>query len=336
MTTPSRLTSSGSAPSATDGLTGKIESYIKTNLLDNLARGRCCEDCGAATAEGEPFVHDRPFGQPCAVELLAAALDALRASAPSVESLATVVLRPSQISGLGCFTVTPLANDETVNLGLDDDWLFIEGNANDLPAHLWHYVVVLEGGYYRPRDFRCMSVGWYLNHSDTPNIALTDDEDRWFAKRDIAANEELTVDYRTLGDGDGENYSPEFSQSRASALPETPAIKRLTELHRAIGNVRSVLDRVQVTRTPEHDQQDRMLGDWQEQVILALGELTERAALDPSPSAPAVCGRCEGRGWIMCSETHDLGHGLGAGAAWNEPCPVCKSSPSAPMSGPPR
>lgn len=35
------------------------------------------------------------------------------------------------------------------------------------------------------------------------------------------------------------------------------------------------------------------------------------------------CLTCQGRGWVMCSESRDLGNGLGSGGAWNEPCPVC-------------
>lgn len=46
---------------------------------------------------------------------------------------------------------------------------------------------------------------------------------------------------------------------------------------------------------------------------------------------PPVCLTCGGRGWIMKSESRDLGGGIGTGAAWNEPCPLCaapKESPS--------
>ncbi len=40
---------------------------------------------------------------------------------------------------------------------------------------------------------------------------------------------------------------------------------------------------------------------------------------DPTPR----CHTCQGRGWIMKSETKDLGGGLGSGGSWNEPCPEC-------------
>ena len=38
-----------------------------------------------------------------------------------------------------------------------------------------------------------------------------------------------------------------------------------------------------------------------------------------------ICLTCGGRGWIMKSESRDLGGGIGAGGAWNEPCPICSA-----------
>lgn len=51
-------------------------------------------------------------------------------------------------------------------------------------------------GVFVAFDFSRMSVGWYLNHSDTPNAY----HQKWmyYASRDIAADEEVTIDYRTL------------------------------------------------------------------------------------------------------------------------------------------
>jgi SET domain-containing protein len=41
-----------------------------------------------------------------------------------------------------------------------------------------------------------MSLGWYMNHADAPSL-IADGED-YVAARDIAPDEELTVDYGTL------------------------------------------------------------------------------------------------------------------------------------------
>ena len=57
-------------------------------------------------------------------------------------------------------------------------------------------VDIPEGSSVAP-DFGCMSVGWYLNHADPPN-ARHDESWDYFADRDIAAGEEITIDYRWL------------------------------------------------------------------------------------------------------------------------------------------
>jgi SET domain-containing protein len=50
-----------------------------------------------------------------------------------------------------------------------------------------------------PRTLNMLSVGWYLNHSDRPNVAA-DDDGRFHALRRIRKGEELTADYRTFAD----------------------------------------------------------------------------------------------------------------------------------------
>jgi hypothetical protein len=42
-----------------------------------------------------------------------------------------------------------------------------------------------------------------------------------------------------------------------------------------------------------------------------------------STREPQPCQTCSGYGRIMKSESRDLGNGLSAGSAWNEPCPDC-------------
>jgi len=50
-----------------------------------------------------------------------------------------------------------------------------------------------------PPNLNMLSVGWYVNHSDEPNVVAGDDG-RFRALRRIAAGEELTADYRTFVD----------------------------------------------------------------------------------------------------------------------------------------
>lgn len=68
------------------------------------------------------------------------------------------------------------------------------------------------------------------------------------------------------------------------------AIGRIQSVHQHIGNVRSLISRKQVTRTKDDDDQDRTLGDWQEQLFLALGDLTELAESEGSiPRSAPPC-----------------------------------------------
>jgi len=61
-----------------------------------------------------------------------------------------------------------------------------------------------------PPSLNMLSVGWYVNHADRPNIEAGDDG-RFRALRRIRKGEELTADYRTFVD---------------EALPFTPRAAR--------------------------------------------------------------------------------------------------------------
>ena len=60
-----------------------------------------------------------------------------------------------------------------------------------------HYGLETKEGCYVPHDFGYMEIGWYLNHSAEPNT-FRDKDSRYFASQDIAAGEEITIDYETI------------------------------------------------------------------------------------------------------------------------------------------
>jgi len=47
-----------------------------------------------------------------------------------------------------------------------------------------------------PKDFGCMEIGWFMNHSNSPNAYRKDKE--FYALRDIFSGEEITIDYNSL------------------------------------------------------------------------------------------------------------------------------------------
>jgi hypothetical protein len=58
-----------------------------------------------------------------------------------------------------------------------------------------------KGLYQVPLDgFNNIGVGWYLNHSNTPNMVTYDGSLTFIAARDIMKGEELTINYNTYDD----------------------------------------------------------------------------------------------------------------------------------------
>ncbi|MHB1311026.1 MAG: SET domain-containing protein-lysine N-methyltransferase [Gemmatimonadaceae bacterium] len=64
-----------------------------------------------------------------------------------------------------------------------------------------------------PPSLNMLSVGWYVNHADRPNVEAGDDG-RFRALRRIRKGEELTADYRTFVD-EPLPFTPKSSVSRA-------------------------------------------------------------------------------------------------------------------------
>lgn len=111
-------------------------------------------------------------------------------------------LKPSE-HGIGVFALHDIEKGTYLRLFGDKNK---EGNfesrtrsipVKDIPAELEEYCVSRGETANCPQDFGQMAVGWYLNHSGTPN-AYHDDQYRYFALRDIKKDEELTIDYNSL------------------------------------------------------------------------------------------------------------------------------------------
>ena len=58
---------------------------------------------------------------------------------------------------------------------------------------------VVDGFLIAPADFNQITMGWYLNHSDRPNVVVRDDL-HFSTRTRIAAGEELTADYSTYSE----------------------------------------------------------------------------------------------------------------------------------------
>ena len=71
-----------------------------------------------------------------------------------------------------------------------------------VPVDFKKYCLNLKNGVLAPSDCGQMAVGWYLNHSVTPNACQ--EQYQYFAARDIEAGEEITINYRTLNEVENE------------------------------------------------------------------------------------------------------------------------------------
>lgn len=111
------------------------------------------------------------------------------------------VLRPSPHDGVGVFCTHAILNGSQLRLFPGPDSRFIAKEKQEtntlLECFCHRWGLENKHGSWVSHDFGCMEIGWYLNHSDTPN-AYHDDAFDYFASRDIAAGEEITIDYKTL------------------------------------------------------------------------------------------------------------------------------------------
>ena len=110
------------------------------------------------------------------------------------ESPIHLILKPSTIEGVGVFTLTPIRKGARVPLFCAGDSKTISRRqyARLPSAYARYHVPDADEKWWGPVDYHRMSVGWYLNHSRTPNLNVLDN---FTALRRIAAGEELTIDY---------------------------------------------------------------------------------------------------------------------------------------------
>ena len=108
------------------------------------------------------------------------------------------MLKPAEY-GIGVFAVHTIANGTKLRLFGE------EGVAGDrkrmkseVPEAHWVHCLIMDDHLMTPRDYGRMEVGWYMNHSSSPNAVHQGEH--FYAARDIQAGEEILIDYNTLGE----------------------------------------------------------------------------------------------------------------------------------------
>lgn len=103
------------------------------------------------------------------------------------------LLKPCQY-GIGVFAVHDIAEGTYLRLfGERYDKQEEDRKKADVPEELRFYCIDRGDILRCPRDFGRMELGWYINHSQTPNAVHKEYD--YYALRDINAGEEITTDY---------------------------------------------------------------------------------------------------------------------------------------------
>jgi hypothetical protein len=111
---------------------------------------------------------------------------------------------PSRIHGVGVIAIRDIPKGTWVFRGEDERVVWVSRAwVRRLPPALRRlyedFAMLWDDRLGVPRTLNMLSVGWYLNHSEIPNVEA-DDDGRFHALRRIRAGEELTADYRTFAD----------------------------------------------------------------------------------------------------------------------------------------
>jgi hypothetical protein len=128
------------------------------------------------------------------------------------------MLRVSTISGagIGVFALHGIAKGVWLEV-FPRGYQSRKFKVGELPAALRDYCTAKANDVYAaPRSFNRMSIGWYLNHSPTPNVVWEDDLNGYVSARDIAEGEELFIDYNLFEEPD-DKKSPFYARPAVAA-----------------------------------------------------------------------------------------------------------------------
>lgn len=113
-----------------------------------------------------------------------------------------LVLKPSPVEGIGVFALTGIAKGQRNIFSSDtSEWIKVSrAEVEQLPQHsralVENFCLYDQDNYFVPEyGFKMIDLVIYLNHSDDPNIISINEGENFETLRDIAAGEELFVDY---------------------------------------------------------------------------------------------------------------------------------------------
>lgn len=111
------------------------------------------------------------------------------------------VLKPSSLGGIGVFAIHDIPVG-TIKTSIHKKVTPRTMKVKEVPPELLKYCVYLsDEECHCPERFDRMEIGWYLNHSDYPNIAKNSNNET-VVVRPIRAGDEVLLDYNQLNEPD--------------------------------------------------------------------------------------------------------------------------------------
>lgn len=106
-------------------------------------------------------------------------------------------LRPSKVHGVGVFAIRPIKQGTRL-FDSDEELVWVDESdvkrlASSVRKLYEDFAIIKDGKYGCPSNFNRLTMAWYLNDSDRPNV-IVDDNYNMRAARDISEGEELTID----------------------------------------------------------------------------------------------------------------------------------------------
>ena len=113
-----------------------------------------------------------------------------------------IMIRPSALHGIGVFAIRDIPKGQRgmFSSGIGE-WIPVsKKEVAELPAHavslIENYCLYDEENYFIPDyGFKVMDLVNFLNHSDEPNLVSINEGEDFETLRDIAAGEELLINY---------------------------------------------------------------------------------------------------------------------------------------------
>lgn len=105
------------------------------------------------------------------------------------------ILKPSQINGIGVFATHDILKGTILFSGTH---VQRKMNRKDIPTEFFPYCIWLNDEECMcPERFDRIEIGWYLNHSNEPNVSIISGA-KMITINDIKAGDEIFINYNEL------------------------------------------------------------------------------------------------------------------------------------------